>query len=46
MVLMSPALAGWFFRTSATWEAHTAPYTCDFNAFNAIKTLQGKMLYF
>ena len=24
--LLSPALAGWFFTTSATWEAHTFPY--------------------
>ena len=24
--LLSPALAGWFFTTSATWEAHTFTY--------------------
>ena len=23
--LLSPSLAGWFFTTSATWEAHQAP---------------------
>ena len=26
--LLSPALAGRFFTTSATWEAHTTHYTC------------------
>ena len=30
--LMSPALAGGFFATSATWEAHQAHSRCSINA--------------
>ena len=25
-IFMSPALAGWFFTTTATWEAHSLTY--------------------
>ena len=43
--LMSPALAGGFFTTSAIWEAHSAVYFGYFDGLSTHSSLFSNMLY-